>query len=91
MRQELSARNVCSASYTCLRLVVHAWRALQAQLLEVSLQKSSCIVSDGYHRMHATLTQASLDTFRTENPGETLSGTFISIQKARFQMRPEQV
>ncbi len=44
-------------------------RAGQAQLLDVSLQEATCVVSDGYHRTAAVLARDSLDSFREEFPG----------------------
>jgi hypothetical protein len=44
-------------------------RVSQAQLLEVSLQEATCVVSDGYHRTAAVLARDSLDAFREEFPG----------------------
>jgi hypothetical protein len=64
---------------------------LQAQLLEVSLQQSTCVVSDGYHRTNATITKDALDNFREEYPGQPLTGTMVKIQKASFDLRPQQV
>lgn len=63
----------------------------QAQLLEVNLPQSSCIVSDGYHRVQATITKAALDRFREEFPEQSLTGTMVKIQKACFEIRPQQV
>lgn len=63
----------------------------QAQLLEVSLHESTCVVSDGYHRTVAVLARDALDSFREEFPGQALTGTMVNIQKAAFVVRPEKV
>jgi hypothetical protein len=70
---------------------VRCVRVEQAQLLEVSLNESTCVVSDGYHRTVAVLARDALDTFREEFPGQALSGTMVNIQKAAFEVRPEKV
>ena len=64
---------------------------MQAQLLEVNLPQLSCIVSDGYHRIQATLAKDALDLFREEFPEQSLTGTMVKIQKACFEIRPQQV
>jgi hypothetical protein len=61
-------------------------RLLQAQLLEVNLQQSTCIVSDGYHRIRATLAKHALDQFHEEYPEQSLTGTMVRIQKACFEI-----
>ena len=66
-------------------------RVEQAQLLEVSLNESTCVVSDGYHRTVAVLARDALDTFLEEFPGHPLSGTMVNIQKAAFEVRSEKV
>jgi hypothetical protein len=63
----------------------------QAQLLDVSLHESTCVVSDGYHRTVAVLARDALDTFLEEFPGHPLSGTMVNIQKAAFEVRSEKV
>ena len=87
-----SSQRLTVLMLSCLhRDVVVCHLVEQAQLLEVCLPESSCIVSDGYHRTHASLPKDILDSIREENPGQALTGTMVTIRKACFEIRPEKV